>query len=278
MDRRLVITADDLGVDPETNATIVDLLKDGLVSATTLIPVAPAALDAVQRITAAGVAPPRLHLTLSSARELPPWRPFAPGVRSLTGPSGTFPIDAALAERRASLPDLGRELGAQLTWMRRLGISPPALDSHSGTLYGLHGRSLASAAVDFCAANGLAFRMPRGLSRLLPLAVRGLRRTHRRAVQRADAHRVPLPETLASSWTPGHLVLGYRQLRAEVLHQLRRLPAGTSELIVHPAPWSATSWLPRAGARKRAWELRLLSDPVFHRTLRRERIDVVPSW
>src|SRR5699024_12288316 len=64
MDRRLVITADDLGVDPETNATIVELLRDGLVLASTWIPVEPAALDGVPRIKAAGVAPPRLHLTL----------------------------------------------------------------------------------------------------------------------------------------------------------------------------------------------------------------------
>src|SRR5699024_12527463 len=80
MDRRLVITADDLGVDPQTHAAIVDLLKDGLVSATTLIPVAPAALDAVQRITAAGVAPPRPHPPLSSARELPACRAVAQAV------------------------------------------------------------------------------------------------------------------------------------------------------------------------------------------------------
>lgn len=278
MDRRLVITADDLGVDSGTNAAIVALLQDGLVSASTLIPVAPAAADAVDRIKAAGVAAPRLHLTLSSARELAPWRPVAAGVRSLTGANGAFPVDAAVAERRASIPDLARELGAQLGWMHRMGLRPSGLDSHSGTLYGLHGRSLASAAVDFCAAHDMTFRLPRGLGGLLPLAVRGLKQAHHAAVQRADAQEVRLPQTLASSWTPGRLVLGYHQLRAEVLHQLRRLPDGVSELIVHPAPRSATGWLPRAGARKRAWELRLLSDPVFHRTLRRERIEIVPGW
>lgn len=276
MDRRLVITADDLGVDPATNATIVELLEEHLVSATTLIPVAPAAMDAVQRIKAAGLAPPRLHLTLSSARELPPWRPFASDVGSLTGADGAFPIDAATAERQAAVPEVARELGAQLSWMHRMGVPPPGLDSHSGTLYGLHGRSLASAAVDFCAANDLTFRLPRALGRLLPLAVRGLRRTHQGAIQRADALGVRLPQALAGSWTPGHLVVSYSQLRAEVLHQLRRLPVGTSELIVHPT--AATSRLPRVEARKRAWELRLLSDPAFHRTLRREGIEVVPVW
>src|SRR5699024_6292279 len=140
MERRLVITADDLGVDADTNATIIDLLREGLVSATTLIPVAAAAQDAVRRVLEAGLPAPRLHLTLSSAREMPGWRPLAPGVGSLTAPDGTFPVDAGLAERRATLADLATELRAQLRWMHDAGLRPAGLDSHSGTLYGLRGR------------------------------------------------------------------------------------------------------------------------------------------
>ncbi|WP_022919077.1 carbohydrate deacetylase [Ruania albidiflava] len=278
MERRLVITADDLGVDEDTNATIIDLLRDGLVSATTLIPVAAAAQDAVRRVLEAGLPAPRLHLTLSSAREMAPWRPLAPGVRSLTGPDGTFSVDAGLAERRASLADLATELRAQLRWMHEAGLHPAGLDSHSGTLYGLRGRSLAAAAVDFCADHQLDFRLPRTLARPLGLAVRGLRRAHRNAVERADALRVRLPESLVSSWLPGRMVLSYGQLRAEVLHQLRQLPAGTSELLLHPAPASVAQWMPTAEARKRRWELRLLRDDAFHRALRRAAIDVVPAW
>lgn len=278
MERRLVITADDLGVDADTNATIIDLLREGLVSATTLIPVAAAAQDAVRRVLEAGLPAPRLHLTLSSAREMPGWRPLAPGVGSLTAPDGTFPVDAGLAERRATLADLATELRAQLRWMHDAGLRPAGLDSHSGTLYGLRGRSLAAAAVDFCADHELDFRLPRTLARPLGLAVRGLRRAHRSAVERADALRVRLPESLVSSWLPGRMVLSYGQLRAEVLHQLRRLPAGTSELLLHPSPGSAAAWLPAAEARKRRWELRLLRDETFHRALRRAGIDVVPAW
>ena len=278
MERKLVITADDLGVDPDTNATIVELLREGLISATTLIPVASAAEDAVRRIRQARLPAPRLHLTLSSSREMPPWRPLSREVASLTGPDGTFPTDAGVAERRASLSDLATELLAQLRWMHRAGLRPAGLDSHSGTLYGLRGRPLAAAAVEFCAANGLGFRLPRTLQRSAGLAVRGLRRAHRSAVQQADSLRVRLPELLVSSWLPGRMVLSYAQLRTEVLHQLRRLPAGTSELLLHPSPASAAQWLPAAEARKRLWELRLLRDEVFHRALRRQSIEVVPAW
>jgi len=280
MDRRLVITADDLGVDPDTNATIVELMRDGIVSATTLIAVAPAARDAVERLRGAGLGAPRLHVALSSGREWQDqgWHPLASDVGSLTEPDGTLPTDAAVAEHRATVPDVARELDAQLTWMRDLGVPPHGLDSHSGTLYGLHGRSLAATAVDFCAAHGLGFRLPRRLGTLLGLAVRGLRTAHRGAVRRADELGVRIPEVLISSWLPGDLVLSYGQLRSEVLAQLRSLPRGTSELMVHPAPRAAAARMRPADGRKRLWELRLLRDPAFHRALRREGITIVPAW
>ncbi|QDB78499.1 ChbG/HpnK family deacetylase [Georgenia wutianyii] len=278
MNRRLVITADDLGVDAETNATIVELMRDGLVSATTLIPVATAATDAVERLKAAGLHAPRLHLTLNSAREWAGWSPLSADARTLIGPDGTLPLDAAQAERSASTADVAREMFAQLGWMRRLGLRPPALDSHSGTLYGLRGRSLALTAVEFCAEHGLAFRLPRRLASVLGLAVRGLGTAHRRAVRRADALGVRLPQTLVGSWLPGSAILGYGHLRADVLAQLRSLPRGTSELIVHPSPLASAQRFPAGEGRKRLWELRLLRDPAFHRALRREHIEVVPAW
>lgn len=278
MERRLVITADDLGVDADTNATIVELMRDGVVSATTLIPVAPAATDAVERLRAAGLGAPRLHLALSSGKEFAGWQPLAPGVTSLTTPEGTFPVEPAVAVRRAAADDVSREMLAQLDWMGALGMRPPALDSHSGTLYGLHGRSLAHTALEFCAGHDLAFRLPRSLHSVLGVAVRGLRAVHRTAVRQADVLGVRLPEALIGSWLPGRMILGYAQLRAEVVAQLRGLPPGTSELIVHPAPRSSAARLPDGEGRKRFWELRLLRDPAFHRALQRERITIVPAW
>ena len=277
MGRRLVITADDLGADPRTNATIVALHREGRVSATTLLTVAGAAEDAVARITAAGLPSPHLHFAISGAGPEGPWRPLGGDVPSLTDPAGHL-LDAATAERGATVPDIRRELRAQLDWMHDRGLHPAAVDSHAGTLYGMHGRSLADVAIDFSAEHGLALRLPRRLGRVLDVAVPGLRRAHRQAVLQADDLGVRLPQSLVSTWLPGRFIAGYGQLRAEVLWQLRRLPPGTSELMVHPSPPSATGHLSRPEARKRAWELRLLRDPAFARTLRDEGIEIVPAW
>lgn len=279
MTRQLVVTADDLGIDAPTNAAIVDLLAQGLITSTTLMTVAPAARDAVARVRAAGVATPRLHVTLTSARELSPWRPLAPGVHSLTDMRGAFHVDPSRFEAGAADEHVAAEMSAQLGWMRDAGLEPAAVDSHSGSLYGFRGRSFLPTVMDFTSAQGMGFRLPRRFGRLVTAVLpRSVRRRHADAVERADAGGVRLPETMIGSWLPGRLLVTYAQLRHDVLTQLRALPEGISELVMHPAPAAAVRRMPQAEGRKRVWELALLRDPVLHRVLRRERIELVPAW
>lgn len=279
MTRQLVVTADDLGIDAPTNAAIVELLAQGLITSTTLMTVAPAATDAVARVRAVGVATPRLHVTVTSARELVPWRPLAPGVHSLTDMRGAFHVDPSRFEADAADEHVAAEMGAQLAWMRAAGLEPGAVDSHSGSLYGFRGRSFLPTVLDFTAAQGMGFRLPRRFGRLVTaVAPRSVRRRHADAVELADAGGVRLPETMIGSWLPGRLLLSYAQLRHDVLAQLRALPEGISELVMHPAPAAAVRRMTRAEGRKRVWELALLRDPVLHRLLGRERIELVPTW
>ena len=279
MTRKLVVTADDLGIDTETNETILGLIDGGTVTATTLMAVAPAAADGAERIRAAGAASPRLHVTLTSAREFRPWRPIATDVPSLTDAGGDFHADPHRFEGTATAADVSREMTAQLGWMHRAGLRPGVLDSHSGSLYGARGPALMGTALAFSAEHGLGFRLPRRLPRLVDAVWRGrIRRRYDEAVAHAAALGVRLPETMIGCWLPGRLLASYAQLRASVLSQLRHLPEGVSELIVHPAPPSAARRLHRAEGRKRLWELRLLRDPAFLRTIHRESIQLVPAW
>lgn len=280
MTRQLVVTADDLGLGPQTNAAVVDLLAEGrALTATTLMTVAPGAADAVARVRSAGIAAPRLHVTMTSAREMSPWRPLATDVPTLTDGGGTFHAALGRLTGTATAVDVAREMTAQLAWMRDAGLPPAALDSHSGILYGARGKSLLTTAIDFCAEHSLGFRLPRRLPRLVDLAWRGrIRRRYDEGVALAAARGVRLPETIVGCWLPGRLLLGYAQLRANVLSQLRQLPDGVSELILHPAPEGVARRLDPAEGRKRVWELRLLRDPLFLRTLRSEGIGLVPAW
>lgn len=290
MTRRLVLTADDLGRDPATDQTIAELARAGLITATTAIVVSPHAARAVERVLDAGLVP-HLHATLTSEDGIPPWRPLtgvpsstepdavqssSAGRSSLTGPDGALPRDTTVPGRRAVGTEVSAELAAQYDRLVSFGAVPAVMDSHAGTLYGLTGRSFLPEAYALCTAHGLGFRLPRDatlyLGTDLSPALRGL---HEQAVAGADAAGVRLPAAMGTSRRSATDLGSYQTLRDDYLRLLAALPEGTSEIFLHPSPPGA---VPGPDGLKRAWELRLLRDPVFRSALAAEGLELVRSW
>lgn len=274
MTRRVVITADDLAREPGTTEVIVALLAEGQVSATTLICVAPDAERAVNQVAELGVLP-RLHVTLTSEHGLPRWRPLN-GTASLTDADGTLSDDPMALGARGESQDVLREADAQLGWMRGRGLAPEAADSHAGTLYGLHGRSWLAEALEWCARHTLAFRLPRDPEPYVggplppPLAA-----AHEHAVALADALGVSIPQTIATNRRTAQELGSYERLRDDYLRRLAALPEGTSELFLHPSREDAVTG---PDGIVRTWEARMLRDPVWHKALESEGVEVVPDW
>lgn len=274
MTRRLVLTADDLGREPGTTAVIADLIADGFVTATTIIPVSPHAASAARRMQELGVQP-RLHVTLTSERELPRWRPLSGGP-SLADPDGTLTDDPYVLGARGETDDVVAELEAQLRWMRTHGLTPDGADSHSGTLYGLHGRSWLAATLTWCARHDLAFRLPRDPAPYLGGPPAGaLAEAHAQAVALADALGVRIPATIATNRRTAADLGGYEALREDYLARLAALPEGTSELFLHPSCEDAATG---PDGIVRVWEARLLRDPVWLSAIEREGVELVGGW
>ncbi|GAA3646259.1 hypothetical protein GCM10022224_006250 [Nonomuraea antimicrobica] len=274
MTRRVVITADDLGREPGTTDVIVSLLAEGHVTATTLICVSPVAERAARLVGELGVLP-RLHVTLTSERGLPRWRPLD-GAASLVDPDGTLTDDPMTLGARGEAHDVIGEAEAQLGWMRERGPVPEAADSHAGTLYGLHGRSWLAEALHWCARHSLAFRLPRDPEPYIggPLPPQ-LAAAHAQAVALADALGVSLPQTIATNRRGAHDLGSYEHLRDDYLRRLAALPEGTSELFLHPSSEDAVRG---PDGIVRVWETRLLRDPVWHRALESEGVETVAGW
>lgn len=274
MTRRLVLTADDLGREPGTTTVIAELIAGGLITATTIIPVSPHAADAARRMQEFGVQP-RLHLTLTSERELPRWRPLTDGP-SIADADGTLTDDPYALGARGETADVVAELDAQLGWMRAHGLTPTGADSHSGTLYGLHGRSWLAATLAWCAEHGLAFRLPRDPAPYLggpppaPLA-----EAHAQAVAYADTLGVGIPATIMTNRRTAADLGGYEALRDDYLARLAALPEGTSEIFLHPSCEDAATG---PDGIVRVWEARLLRDPVWRSAIAREGVELVGGW
>lgn len=264
MTRSLVLTADDAGTDPDADREIAALLAGSPLTAVGVIAASGSgAGHGVDRVagllarTAPHVAP-GIHVALP---EPAPDGGFDDVVDRVTAQADAV----ARAAAAAGLPAPGR------------------LDSHKGTLYGLAGRSYLPEAIGVCARRGLALRLPRGLELYGDgdplLGSPAVRERHAAAVSAADAAGVPLPRAIATLRGGDAEAGDYAALRGHYLRVLDRLPEGTSEIFLHPAPdtgrlrASAPGWW-----RKRTWELRLLGDPVFAREIERQGIGLVARW
>ncbi|MFI9486276.1 ChbG/HpnK family deacetylase [Promicromonospora sp. NPDC052451] len=276
MTRSLVLTADDAGTDPDADREIAALLAGSPLTAVGVIATgtteeppgvpdgqprdAVVGVDRITRLLAragTGVAP-GVHVTL------PEPEPDG-GFDDVTDRITTQADTVARAAAAAGLP------------------APDRLDSHRGTLYGLLGRSYLPEAIGVCARRGLAFRLPRGLELYGdgdPLLARDdVRARHAGAVAAADAAGVRLPRVIATHRGGDAEAGDYPALRDHYLRLLGRLPEGTSEIFLHPAPDTPRLRAAAAGWwRKRTWELRLLGDPVFTREIERQGIDLVGRW
>ena len=283
--RRVVLTADDYGYEPASSELVVRLLREGRLTATTVLAIAPGLERQVPALLAPDVVSGRcgLHLAITSERGREPWRPLSEaGRRTLAGsdPDGALPVDLAQVEARTTDAVIAEEIEAQRRRVAALGLTPVRLDMHAGALYGLHGTSTLGAALTACARHGWGCRLPRSLRLYLgddvPEAVRAL---HAQVVAAADGLGVPLPQTMATDPRPIAAIDGYEDLRRHYVALLAQLPEGTSEVFLHPG--ADTAWSREHEGQswdKRLWEARLLEDPVWLDALEREDVKLVDTW
>ena len=233
MQRLLVINADDLGFAPGVNRGIVEAHEAGTLSSASMMVNTPAFGEAAalvrERVPTLGVG---LHLNLLAGRPLAV-------VPTLADPrSGEFYSFGELARRamigRVSASDVRRECDAQLAALAAEGISITHLDSHRHThaLPGVLPAVLAS-------ARGAGVRVvrrpldepttsdPAASAKMLVLhgawrvAMRGVAADDRVLLARSPNFR-------------GIALQGAPDVERRLLALLDRLPAGATEIMMHP--------------------------------------------
>ncbi|HEY5440560.1 MAG TPA: ChbG/HpnK family deacetylase [Gemmatimonadaceae bacterium] len=233
MQRLLVINADDLGFAPGVNRGIVEAHEAGTLSSASMMVNTPAFGEAAalvrERVPTLGVG---LHLNLLAGRPLAV-------VPTLADPrSGEFYSFGELARRamigRVSASDVRRECDAQLAALAAEGISITHLDSHRHThaLPGVLPAVLASAR----AAGVRVVRRPLDepttsdpAASAKMLVLHGAWRVAMRGVAADD--RVLLAR---SPNFRGIALQGAPDVERRLLALLDRLPAGATEIMMHP--------------------------------------------
>jgi chitin disaccharide deacetylase len=233
--KRLIVCADDFGLDPAVNAAVEEAYRHGILSTASLMVGAPAAADAVARARRLSGLRVGLHLTLVDGCATSP--PDA--VRGLLGADGEFSRNMAAAGVRffflpAIRHELAQEIRAQFEAFAATGLELDHVNAHKHLH--LHptvaqmileiGRDYRMKAVRVPAEPAgvlrRAFPQERPPMPLLRPWVELLRARLRRAGITVNDHLFGL------AWSG-------RMVERRVLQLLPYLPDGTSEMYFHPA-------------------------------------------
>ncbi|UUE20121.1 polysaccharide deacetylase family protein [Microbacterium sp. J1-1] len=275
--RAIILNADDFGMCHAANTAIVDLLDAGRIdSATVMVPCSwsPEALAFAASRPDLDIG---VHLVLTSEWSRYRWRPLTGTDTSLVDAAGFFPMDVASVEQAASEEDVAVELAAQLQAALDAGVDVTHLDNHMGSVYGLvTGRDFLRPVFELAARHGLPFRLPRSMDGVGEDAA--LEATLDAAAAAADASGVVIIDRL---WSHPFPLLGegtpeeetYEQVRDGFIALLRAVPAGVTEIYLHPMVddeelRSAVDF----SATKRGYELRLLRDPAVLQAIEDEAL------
>lgn len=233
--RRLIVCADDFGLDPAVNSAVEEACRHGILSTASLMVGAPAAADAVVRARRLAGLHVGLHLVLVDGCPVSP----PPAVAGLVGADGRFePNMARTGLRFFCLPEirrqLAREIRAQFEAFAATGLALDHVNTHKhmhlhptvaalilaiGRDYGMKAMRVPAEPV---AALRAAFPQERARPPLYRPWVERLRRRLRHAGLAVNDH------VFGLAWSG-------RMVEKRVLRLLPNLPGGVSELYFHPA-------------------------------------------
>ena len=268
--KRLIVTADDFGLDDAVNEAVERAYRDGILTTASLMVGAPAAADAVARARRLPGLRVGLHVTLVDGRCMLPPRDLP----DLVTPGGEFRAGQfGPGVRFFFLPRVRRQLAseirAQFDAFRATGLALDHVNAHKHmhvhpTVLALildigreHGLRCVRLPYEpwrtaRCLKEGVAGRLARSAFLWPWLAL--LRRRLRRAGIRHNDYLFGLAHS--GAWD-----------EARLLQLLRCLPDGVSELYFHPAAARTAELMRRMPGYRHEDELAALLSPAVRRVL-----------
>lgn len=282
MMRRLVINADDLGADEPRNEGIFDAIVSGMVTSASLLANGPALGDALARIRSLK----RRKVSFGFHLNLSQGTPVSKGHRLLVGPDGNFPgkITAHKLLMQRGNEDLEKEIASEMesqaARLRDAGVQLHHMDGHQHVHVF---PAVTSVALRLAKRHGIRWMRipdepaPPTAGSLAPAypelfeearIFSGLAAEARVHLERA---RVKKTDAFRGLYLKGRLSV---ELLEEVLENL---PAGLTELMVHPGRAAADDDGPFSyfSTPERLGELQALTDERFRTALTRCGVGLV---
>ena len=126
---KLIINADDAGIDSSRNRGVFDCIENGIVTSVSVIVYQPGWVDLLDRLAENKKAGAGLHVNLTAGR------PLVEGHKTLVNERSYFFNKFELFERahqvKIDSEEVAREFSAQMDKFRQIGMNPSHVDGHN---------------------------------------------------------------------------------------------------------------------------------------------------
>jgi len=229
--RNLIIHADDGGLCQSVNRAIIDALKGGIVTSTSLMVPCPAFNEIIDYFSKNPQYDVGIHFTLTSGYYQRAWGPIAgkENVPSLVNADGYFWSTVEDVIANATLKDLETELRAQVEYFLKSGVKASHLDSHRGVLFNDFGL------LEIYIKLSLDYQIP-------PLLLKPNETTLNAAKEQGinlDLQKVAILMGMGLPFLDRLVMisennLSFEQSENKYIQSIRQLPVGVSQIIIHP--------------------------------------------
>lgn len=272
MDKYLIINADDFGMCHAQNQAIMDLLKCGGITSSTIMAPCPWAFEAVKFAKANPQFAVGVHLTTTSEWGTYRWGPVAgDNVKTLIDDEGFMHHECDQFAGAADIKEVATELVAQIEKLRAMGLEPSHFDNHMGSLYGVDtGRfELLIATLEICGKYGMPFRMPTIFTDaqfgndMLDIKVprEMIDGLIGQLVAFGEQNKVAMLDYLMPGDWNGPQKDSYENFREYIYELYRTFDNGITETYIHPAYESEELKAITGSWQRRVWEYELFKDP-----------------
>jgi predicted glycoside hydrolase/deacetylase ChbG (UPF0249 family) len=257
--RLLILNADDHGMSHGTNLGVWDVLDNGYATSASIMVPPSWSLEALQEAKKKQRKNIGVHVTLTSEWSKYRWRPITKGKSLRDSKYGYFWETSKQVEENTKLLQVRREAKAQIKEAQKY-VDISHFDSHMGSMYGIYTGRI------WLLVQALALSYELGL----PYRVPFIKETE--IVKKIG---YPLLDFL---WLDPNGEVphdSYENMRAFYLNLIKNLPAGVSEIYMHPAVANEEMKNITARWQVRDWERKLLKDPVLAQTIKDQKIQLI---
>jgi len=253
--RFLIINGDDFGMSNSTNIGMIQCFEEGILTSATIMMPCPAIEEAIAYKKREPRADVGLHLTLTNEWKSHHWGTVAPKdlVPSLykTGTDQMWPAVLSVY-KNARLPEARMEIHAQMNLAREMGLHFNHLDCHMGWYH--YSPHLYRIVQEIAEKERLPIRVA------LPPRIRSLRSAGLWVTDRLD-----------------YTLNGVKKetLKDELIHWIRGLKEGITELVWHPAHLNDELRSITATAEARDMQRAVLLDPEVKAAIDSEGIILI---